>query len=248
MGQPLPRVPGVQSVSRACRILLSVANCDLGLSAREVAKLHSLTLPTTYNLLTTLCNEGYLVKRANHRFVLGPARYAFAESLRRNPGPSDQHLELLRELSEATGETTYLSAWQGDHVVILASIEGTELLRVPRLRPGFSDHMHARASAKLMLAVASKSHRDRVLEQMGFERLTKNTITDREVLESELDEIRIAGVAFDRQEYHTDLAGISAPIVEAGQVVASLTIAVPAARFARNREILCTQLVAIAQG
>ena len=40
MGQPLPRVPGVQSVSRACRILLSVANCDLGLSAREVAKMH----------------------------------------------------------------------------------------------------------------------------------------------------------------------------------------------------------------
>ena len=99
-----------------------------------------------------------------------------------------------------------------------------------------------------MLAVASESHRDRVLEQMGFERLTKNTITDREVFESELDEIRIAGVAFDRQEYHTDLAGISAPIVEAGQVVASLTIAVPAERFARNREILCTHLVAIAQG
>ena len=70
MAQLLPRVPGIQSVSRACRILLAVADCDLGLSAREVAKLHSLTLPTTYNLLTTLCNEGYLVKRANHRFVL----------------------------------------------------------------------------------------------------------------------------------------------------------------------------------
>jgi DNA-binding IclR family transcriptional regulator len=247
MAQLLPRVPGIQSVSRACRILLAVADCDLGLSAREVAKLHSLTLPTTYNLLTTLCNEGYLVKRANHRFVLGPARHAFAESLRRNPGPSDRHLGLLRELSEATGETTYLSAWQGNHVVILASVEGTELLRVPRLRPGFSGHMHARASAKLMLAMSSKSHRDQVIGEMRFERLTRNTITERDGLEFELDEIGRDGVAYDRQEYHTDLAGISAPILEAGHVVASLTIAVPAERFARNSDRLRTQLVAIAQ-
>lgn len=175
-----------------------MADCDLGLSVREAAKLHSLTLPTTYNLLTTLFTEGYLVKRANHRFVLGPTRHPFAESLRRNPGPSDRHLELLRELSEATGETTYLSAWQGDHVVILSSVEGSELLRVPRLRPGFSDHMHARASAKLMLAMSSKSHLYQVIEQMGFERLTKNTISEHNVLESELDEIRSDGVAYDR--------------------------------------------------
>ncbi len=58
---------------------------------------------------------------------------------------------------------------------------------------------------------------------------------------------KIDGVAYDRQEYHTDLAGISAPILEAGHVAASLTIAVPAERFARNRDNLRTQLIAIAQ-
>jgi len=226
---------GIQSVARACRILMSVAAADGGLSARELSRTQSLTLPTTYNLLATLCAEGFLLKGDDHRFTLGPARFAFADSLRTDPGPSAHQLAMLQAVAERTRETTYLSAWQGDRVVIEASIEGTEPLRVAQLRPGFSSHMHARASAKLLLATTSARQRERILATLTFEPLTEKTITDRDAFAAELDTIRRTGVAFDRQEYHLDIAGISAGITEADAVVASLTVAVPAQRFARTR-------------
>ncbi|MHB1164115.1 MAG: IclR family transcriptional regulator [Candidatus Nanopelagicales bacterium] len=245
---PIRPRTGIQSVSRACRILLAIAAADTGLSAREVSTAQGLTLPTTYNILSTLCDEGLLAKRADHRFVLGPARFVFADAVHRNPGASPEQLELLRALASRTGETTYLSAWQGDTVVILASVEGSEPLRVAQLRPGFSTHMHARASAKLMLALASEGRRERVLDLLVFQPLTENTITDREMFVAELESIRTEGIAFDRQEYHQDIAGISAGIIEAGHVTASLTIAVPAQRFSRKQGELREALLSVLRG
>lgn len=226
---------GIQSVARACRIVMSVAASDAGLTARQIAAEHQLTLPTTYNLLATLCSEGFVLKGTDHRFSLGPARFAFADSFRTHPGPSASQLAMLHEVAARTGETAYLSAWQGDRVVIEASVEGTEALRVAQLRPGFSSHMHARASAKLLIATASSSKRDRVLRTLSFEPLTDRTITDLPAFNAELARIRRRGVAYDRQEYHIDIAGVSVGIREADLVVASLTVAVPAQRFTRTR-------------
>lgn len=239
---------GIQSVARACRILMSVAASDGGLSARDLSRTHSLTLPTTYNLLATLCAEGFLLKGPDHRFTLGPARFAFADSLRTDPGPSAHQVAMLQAVADRTRETTYLSAWQGDRVVIEASIEGTEPLRVAQLRPGFSAHMHARASAKLLLATTSARQRERVLKTLTFEPLTERTITDPAAFITELDTIRRRGLAYDRQEYHLDIAGISAGITEGDAVVASLTVAVPAQRFARTRVDVRDTLLDVVSG
>ena len=234
---------GIQSVARACRIVLAIAHAEGGLSAREVADTQLLTLPTAYNLLSTLCREGFLEKRGDRRFVLGPARLTLAESIRRDLGPSENQLRLLRLVAQRTGETTYLSAWQGDRVVILASVEGSEPLRVGQLRPGFSSHMHARASAKLMIALAPTHQQSRVLATLDFEPLTPNTITDVDRFITEIAAIQREGLAYDRQEYHRDIAGISAGIIEEGHVTSSLTIAVPAQRFAENEVALRQELL-----
>ena len=78
------------------------------------------------------------------------------------------------------------------------------------------------------MAVPSGAARLSATQLMAFAR-------DPAAFSTELDTIRRRGLAYDRQEYHLDIAGISAGISEGDAVVASLTVAIPAQRFARTR-------------
>ena len=61
----------IQSVARACQLLLWLADRRHGAAAKEIAFAHRLTLPTTYHLLNTLVDQGLLAKDEERRFVLG---------------------------------------------------------------------------------------------------------------------------------------------------------------------------------
>src|SRR3979409_652347 len=57
----------IQSVARACQLLLWLAGKAEGATAKEIALAHRLTLPTTYHLLNTLVDQGLLPKDEERR-------------------------------------------------------------------------------------------------------------------------------------------------------------------------------------
>jgi len=63
----------IQSVARACQLMLWLAERPHGATAKEAAFARHLTLPTTYHLLNTLADQGLLEKNAQRRYVIGPA-------------------------------------------------------------------------------------------------------------------------------------------------------------------------------
>lgn len=232
----------IQSASRAMRILLAVATSDDGLQAKEVARQFGLSLPTAYHLLNTLDSEGMLFKDERRRYLIGPKASVIADAFNRSNSVPERQLKALHYLAETSGETAYLSAWRRGEIVVLATVEGSQAVRVVGLTAGYSENIHARASGKLLLAYSPEETREQTVNSLVLRRLTDATITSRAALRRELEQVRAEGIAFDRQEFQDGVECVSAPIRDDGKVVACFTVSTPAARFAKQSARITEEL------
>ncbi|MGN6188195.1 MAG: IclR family transcriptional regulator [Conexibacter sp.] len=237
----------IQSVARACQLLMWIAQEPHGATAKEVAFGHRLALPTTYHLLNTLVDAGLLRKNAERRYVLGRSTSILAQAYLRGRSVPASLLSGLRELARRTGETTYLADWGEHEIRVLASVEGSNILRVAEVAGGPYAEGHARASGKVLLAYAWPELRATYLRAHPLRRLTPSTIVDGAAFERELAEIRERGVAFDREEFAEGVSCVAAPLLEQGRIVAAYGVSMPTERFRRSRdEIVATLLDVIA--
>src|SRR6266576_2395777 len=97
---------------------------------------------------------------------------------------------------------------------------------------------HCCASGKLLLAHLAAPERARLLGLMPLERFTERTITDRAVLESELDRIVSVGYAVDNEEYVLGVACVAVPVRNRhGDVIAAIAVQGATARLPLMRAI-----------
>jgi IclR family transcriptional regulator, acetate operon repressor len=232
----------IQSVERASRILLAVAAEPSGLAAQDVSTRFGLTLSTAYHLLSTLADEGWLVKVEGRRYVLGPSAGELANSVARGLRPPAAYLAALQRLAEATAETTFLTGWQLGQIRIMATVEGAQAVRVAGLEVGLTGNIHARASGKLLLAFADDGTREHLLADYEFTRYTPNSIGSRAEFDTELEHIRAEGIGRDRQEFREGVYSVSAPIWRDAVVVAALAVSTPVQRFLDHEEAIISAL------
>jgi DNA-binding IclR family transcriptional regulator len=237
----------IRSVGKAVQILMFVSEENEGATAREVSDALGLPVATAHHLLNTLQAEGMLAKDSFRRFHLGPAVGALADAYLRRPAPPEYLMEPLREVAADTGETAYLSGWQHDEAVVLATVEGSHAVHVKGLHTGFTGFTHARASGKLFLAFAHPDVRERFLAGAPLEARTPNTIVDPDGLRQELKRVAKRGYSIDREEFTPGVSCVSAPVLEGGVAVATYTVAAPTSRFDRERAELTTAVLAAAR-
>jgi IclR family acetate operon transcriptional repressor len=236
----------IQSVARASQVLLWVADQPHGAAAKEIAASQGLALPTTYHLLNTLVDEGLLAKDVHRRYILGRSTAILAQAYLRGKAVPDSLLGALRELARRTGETSYLADWGEHEIRVLASVEGSRMLRVAEVGSGVYEHGHARANGKVLLTYARPEVRDAYLRAHPLVPLTDATICDRQALEAELERIRERGYAYDHQEFAVGVACVAAPLLQNGQLIAALGLSVPADRMEKDRAELTKVLLDIA--
>jgi len=233
----------IQSVARSCQLLLWLAERESGAMAKEVAFANRLTLPTTYHLLNTLVDQGLLAKDKRRRYTLGRSTAILARAYSRGASVPVSLLEALRELGVRTGETTYLADWGEHDIRVLASVEGTHVLRVAEVGAGPYDDGHARATGKVLLAHALPEARQAYFAAHPIRGLTDATIVDPAALDLELARIRERGYAYDEQEFAEGVSCVAAPLLGREGIIAAFGISVPTERFVRTREELTTTLL-----
>jgi IclR family acetate operon transcriptional repressor len=237
----------IQSVARGCQLLLWLAERRDGATAKEVAFANRLALPTTYHLLNTLVDHAFLIKDSQRRYALGRSTAILAQAYLRGSSIPDSFLSALRELAVRTKETAYLADWGEHDIRVLASVEGTNLLRVAEVASGPYHDGHARANGKLLLAYAWPELREGYLALHPLRRVTENTICDRARLEEELALIRERGYAYDEEEFAEGVSCAAVPLLENGRIIAAFGLSVPTERFRKTRaEVTATLLEVIA--
>ena len=222
-------MPAVRSVDRAISILDMLAGAG-GRTGADVARELHVHRSTALRLLGTLERHG-LVERdpRNARYSLGRRLPQLASvvtgefDLRYIARPVCEHL------ATAAGETATLDVLVADVIVpIEQATASTSVVSVNWL--GGRYPVHCTASGKAIAAFASDSLRERLLA-LHLDRVTPRTITDRDALAAELEEVRRTGLARTHEELEVGLDAIAAPVLGAsGDVVAALDVSGPSHR------------------
>jgi len=211
------RAPRVQSAARTVDILLAVARSGpSGISAKRITEELGFPRQVVYHLLHTLQSVEMLHKVAGNSYVLGLAASVIANGYRRQNAAPAQLARYADRAAQLTGETAYLVGWVDDEIVVLANARGSASIQAASLEPGTTGDAHARASGKLLLALASDEDVDRYLSTHAMHRRTPNTITSKASFLEELADIRKVLVSVDREEYDVGLTCIAVPVGRAG--------------------------------
>jgi DNA-binding IclR family transcriptional regulator len=241
--EPKPRV---QSALRTVSILLAIAESSTGLKVKDIMDKLGLSRQVTYHLIHTLHGTGIIRKNSNNRYALGLAAASIAEGFGRQLAPPEHLAPKVRAIVEATGETAYAGGWIDGEIVAIATARGQSPVGATQVPHGYSGFAHARASGKLLLALADPAVRDAYLAKHSLVPRTENTITDREELMKEFDRIRGLGYALDNEEFHLGLRCAAVPVEGLGGRFV-LGISVPSERFQANFERYMAVLFEVAR-
>jgi DNA-binding IclR family transcriptional regulator len=223
----------VQSVARAADVLFAVAASPEGLAPRDVSDATGLSRQTVYHLVHTLVETGLLRRGTGNRLVLGLGAGTLAAAFQRQLGPGEQLRPYVGALADRTGELAYASAWLDSEITVVSVVRGSNVVQAREVVVGNSEDAAARASGKLLLALAPEAERAHYLDTHALRRRTPHTKTDRSELERELDEIAERRYALEDEEFAEGLCCISAPL---GTTPFVIGISVPAERFRANSQ------------
>ncbi len=219
------RARPVGTVQRAIAILHALADssCDLGNS--EIARRTGINESTVSRLLSTLLSDE-LVSRveATGYFRLGPRLVEFGNAALARVDMRDRFRPHLEALTRATGETSTLSVpYQGgtitvDFVQTLSSVRSVAEVGRPSVA-------HATATGKIFLAYTD------AVPPTKLASYTNRTITDPQILDSQVKSIRQRGWAQAIGEREVGLNAVAGPILSPTGLTAILGVQGPAQRF-----------------
>ncbi len=239
--------PRVQSVARAISILTLVAESDQGLRAMEIAKRLGFARQATYHLLHTLVGCRMLVRNSQNRYVLGLQVATLADSFMRHLAPPEHLAPLVRRIATETGETAYAAGWRDGEIVNLLSVPGNNAIQAMTVPQGYSQHAHARATGKLLLAHVSPEIRAAYLDTHDMQQRTPNTLSTLTDLQADLDRIREAGYAIDHEEFSVGVCCIAVPVRGASASFA-LGFSAPVDRYHTNFDKNLQVMLHVAEG
>lgn len=109
--------------------------------------------------------------------------------------------------------------------------------------------LHSTALGKVFLAYLPEDRRKEILDKKELLSFIKNTITDKEELEEDLEKVREEDFALDIEENEKDVRCIAAPIRNyQGEVIAAISISSPAYRIdVKKQKHLKESLISISR-
>ena len=225
----------VRAVERCLRLLWCFAEVEeLGVS--ELSRHTGLSPTTTYRLLRTLENHGFILQDpASGRYRLGDALLVLGNRVSASALLREVALPVMTEIRDATRESVHLNVpFNGDRLCV-ELVEGLEPLRLTISEVGARCPLHASGSGKVILAFLPESVQ-RMCLQGALERFTAKTVVDRATLEQQLTKIRSIGYYISCSERVVGAASVSAPILDPnGYAVASLTLSGPEFRWPKEK-------------
>lgn len=212
--------------------LLDVLEQEGPLTLTELSLRAGTNKVTVLRILANLEARGYVERDDAGRYYLGTRllqlglRKSAATDLRAIAHPA------LRELRDRFDETVNLGIPAGAGILYIDILESSLGLRMAAT-VGARDDIHSTAIGK---AIASNWDRPQQ-ERIGLlQPKTPHTITSADVLERELNAVRVRGYSVDDEENQTGARCIGAPVFDySGECVGAISVSGPTIRMTDDR-------------
>ena len=232
-----------QTVLKALDILECVALAEQPLSAAEVAKLCDLSRPTAYRLIRTLTTRGYVTEDDDTHYRLGTQTLSLSQNVLESLDLPELAQSYLRQLSDITNETAYLSILDNDEILYIGKAESSQSVRT-NTKIGSRNRLHCTFMGKAILAFLPESNQRELIERMELIRNTSTTITNKDALIEEIETIRTQKYSIDNEESEEGVRCLGAPIFDHnGNVLAAISVSGPAYRLSVSRLSALSSLV-----
>ncbi len=143
-------------------------------------------------------------------------------------------VEHLKKLSEELGETTQMHVLRGNKMMVLEVVTPPSDFFL-QVIPGSRLNIHCNAYGKAVLAFMPEADAMALLPKK-LDKLTPASITTKQAFKDELKNVRMTGLAYDREEYNTGIFCVGAPVFDSeGNAVAGLGVTGMSSRFCEKR-------------
>jgi DNA-binding IclR family transcriptional regulator len=225
----------MQTLDRALAVLGLFRPESPEWAAAEVARELGLSLPTASRLMRGLEVRGLLMRTGGRRYRLGFAAVELGLRALKTLELREVLRPIVLQLAHDSGETCVLAAISEhrDAARVLDRAEGRQPVRIS-LEIGHTWPLHAGALGKALLA--HMPERDAVLEQ-PLTKIGKHTVTDRGLLEEQLETIRKVGWAFSSEETEIGAWGVAGAVLDDhGLPVCSIGLIAPLERKSQRAQ------------
>ncbi|HJW01354.1 MAG TPA: IclR family transcriptional regulator [Arthrobacter sp.] len=211
-----------QAVQRATEILEFLGEGPRSLS--ETAKRFNVHRSTVLRQLQTLEEAGFVLRRGNGHYSIGPAMIAIAQQALDSLDMRAVAHDEIRRLHARTGQTIHLAQLVESTVMYVDKVEGQDSVRMYS-RIGKTVLPHVTGVGKAILSQLPRSRRDSILAGVEWKAFTPNTLATREALDEQLAVIKDRGWAVDNGEFEDFVNCIAVPITNSsGSAVGAISL------------------------
>lgn len=222
----------VNSVVKAFAVLTAFEPTTPVMSVSEVAAAANLDRGTTYRLLNTLLDLGYLISVPSKRFRLSLKCLELGFNALSSHDLWEHAKPLLEECVPDVADAASLGTLEGSDILYLQRVDNGLAGRALDLRPGRRVKAYASALGHAILAYLPEGTQIQTLESSPRIKLSERTLTELPDLLARCAKVRERGFAVSDGENAYGLRTVAAAIFNSAHVpVAAVSLTVEAARM-----------------
>lgn len=215
------------TVGKAVRVLSALGEHPEGATAGQIASTSGYAFSAAYRLLNTLVDtELAAYDPREKRYHLGLRLYQLGQKVAQQRGFEGTAAPILQRLTDLTGESSVLHVLDGDQSLTVHKVDGPQFRTTTD--PGDRVPLHTTASGKVLLAFADDATRQRLLESIDLTPRTERSVTDREELRRQVDEVRRQGWAAQSEENDIGMTAVAVPVLSGSdRLIGAVNLAAP---------------------
>jgi IclR family KDG regulon transcriptional repressor len=228
-----------RSIFRLFDIIDLLSEYPEGLFMMEIVERLDAPKSSVYILLQQMVKNRYVAYNPrSKRYKIGPSLIKISSIILTKHTIKNQARPFMEELSRITGEDIYLGIEDGDRLLYIDKVEGSESIRL-NISIGARRFLHNSSIGKILMAHFSPERQKEIIHTTNLPVVTKNTIGNYEELQKEFQEIRKNNYSFQNEESLDGVIGIGAPIRDAeNKVIAGIAVSGPVSRVRPKKEKL----------
>lgn len=220
------------SVENVFNIINYIQQQD-GAGVTEIAEEFGYAKSTIHSYLSTMNECGYVVNEGE-QYCLSLEFLAHGIHRRERILAWETVGPILQQLADETSEAVWFTIEEDGRVRNLYKCSGERAISLDTT-VGRSMPIHALAAGKAILSMMSQNRVEQIIAEHGLTELTSNTITAKDKLFSELDQIRKRGFAIDNEEHRMGLRSIAVPLEIDSETYGAIVVSGPAHRIKNER-------------
>ena len=223
-------MPKVSSITRVLEIIEAVSYASKPISPLELSQELDIPKPTIHRLIQNLVDEGFVTIDIGGGIIPGKRVRNLGVELWQQRLFFNERQMILQKLVDELKETCGIGVPYHMNMIYTNRAQTTLPIQI-YLPVGAKSPMWCTATGKLYLSQLPSASREKILQNLSLDKFTKNTITDIDKLNAELDRIAETGIGIDNEEFISEMVAIAVPIRDSkSRYLASLYLHAPTIR------------------